>query len=511
MKLSLGLLAFALSAPGFAQATQDELPQSAPDLNQLIDQWQSAHGPNWHVAADSGTQHAEMLFGGSAAAVVQPSLSDDNQWFNLTRFRVDESVSMLGAKGGQLLNERVTFLPLGLANGTDKLTVRLTQEVAGIPVENAKINALYSMQGTLLSLHNTTSPFTDGMNTTPTISAETAVRTATNLFRREIGLNELDVSEAELFIAQVERDGVRLPFLAYKVSVHRELDGFDPLGYGYVIDAHTGQLLRRDQEIHYVDVTGTVKSLATPGSAADSNTNPEVPINMSYIRLTSSAGTVFTDRDGNFNFAGVDTPLDITVTYRGPFNRSFNNTGADYSVTFPAVPANSPTDLLMNPAPSNPVTAQANAYQHVGVTGDMIRDTNPADTTADFLATSNVNLSNTCNAFFNGSSINYFSAGGGCANTAFSTVVAHEYGHWLNVLYGTGNGSDGMGEGNADVFAMYTYDTPLVGEGFFNGGGNIRDGLNTRQYCGNGNGGCYGSVHADGEVWMGAAWKAAAT
>jgi len=28
-----------------------------------------------------------------------------------------------------------------------------------------------------------------------------------------------------------------------------------------------------------------------------------------------------------------------------------------------------------------------------------------------------------------------------------------------------------------------------------------------RQFCGDTHGGCYGEVHADGEVWMGAAWK----
>ena len=80
-------------------------------------------------------------------------------------------------------------------------------------------------------------------------------------------------------------------------------------------------------------------------------------------------------------------------------------------------------------------------------------------------------------------------------------------GHWLNVRYGTGNGSDGMGEGNADVFAMYLYDTPIVGEGFFTSGGAIRNGLNNRQFCGDSNPGCFGQVHTDGQVWMGAAWK----
>lgn len=506
MKLSKGLLAFALAAPALAQNQQEQLPSEAPNLNQLINEWQGAHGDAWRMLPDARTQRAEMIYGGSAAPVVQPATSDNSAWFNLTRFWVEQTVSMHGAKSGELRNERVAYLPLGLANGTDKMTVRLNQEVNGVPVENASINALYNTQGALLSIHNTTSPYTEGLSTDPTLSADAAVREATRLFRREIGLNGLDISEAELFIAQIEREGMRLPKLAYKVSVHRELQGMDPLGYGYVIDAHTGALLRRDDEIHYFDVEGTVKSLATPGTQADHGGNPEVEIPMGYIRLTSSAGTTFADRNGNFSFPG-NSPLDITVTFDGTFNTVNNDAGADYSVTFNNVPANTPTDLVMNPNAQNLVTAQANSYEHIGQTRDMIKDTNPSDTTADFQAVSNANLAQTCNAFFNGGSVNYYQAGGGCNNTAFTTVVAHEYGHWLNVLYGTGNGSDGMGEGNADVFAMYTYDTPIVGEFFFTSGGAIRNGLGTRQFCGDNNSGCHGGVHANGEVWMGAAWK----
>jgi len=35
----------------------------------------------------------------------------------------------------------------------------------------------------------------------------------------------------------------------------------------------------------------------------------------------------------------------------------------------------------------------------------------------------------------------------------------------------------------------------------------LRDGRNTRPFCGDCCGRCYGEVHTDGEVWMGAAWK----
>ena len=506
MKLSQGLMAFALTSPVLAQTPQEELPQATPQLNELISTWQESHGEAWQVTTDRLTNRAELIYGGSAAPIVQPSTNSQTDWFNLTRFWVEETASMHGADSGDLVDAYVRFLPLGQVNTTDKMTVRLHQQVNGVPVEDACINALYSAEGALLSIHNTTSPFVRGMSTVATISPDAAVRTATRQFRRQIGLNGLEISDAELFIAQIDTEGVRMPHLAYKVSVHRELEGVTPLGYGYVIDAHTGAVIRRDEEVHFFDVEGTVQSLATPGTAADSASNPEVPRNMGYIRLTSSAGTVFADRDGNFNFPGVNTPLDVTATYFGSFNRVNNDNGAEYTETF-TVPANTPTTITMNPGAMNMVTSQANGYVGIGEVRDFIVDTNPSDTTADFQAVSNVNQDSSCNAFFNGTSVNYFLPGGGCANTAFSTVVYHEYGHWLNVLYGTGNGADGMGEGNADVFALYVGGDNLVGEGFFTNGGAIRNGNNTRQFCGDDNGGCHGGVHANGEVWMGAAWK----
>ena len=64
-----------------------------------------------------------------------------------------------------------------------------------------------------------------------------------------------------------------------------------------------------------------------------------------------------------------------------------------------------------------------------------------------------------------------------------------------------------MGEGNADVWAMYVYDEPIVGMDFAGPGNHIRDGRNTMAFCGDSNPGCYNGVHANGLPWMGVAWK----
>lgn len=502
--LSLAAAA-ALLAPICAQEAGEEsgLRQNKNVISQLQD-WQAAHGHSWNVHMDASTGFVEMLYGGGALPPFAPDTETESDWFTLARHWVTGAGEMLGVSEAELVDERFVYLPMGMANGTDKITVRLRQVVNGLPVENGVINALFDTKGRLLSLHSTASPFTDDLPLAPAFGGRSAIRTAIDAFESGEGVVAVDVGVPVMLYAQVDRGAGRQAFLAYQVTV-KNLEV--PAAKKYTISAADGSVLRVDEEIHYFDVTGTIKANATPGTEADHSGNPPTDLVMPYINVQSSAGTVQTDRDGNFVIAGVNTPVDITVTYNGTFNNVNNQAGSDYSITFPNVQPNQANTLLMNPNPGELRTAQANAYLHINVVRDYIRDTIPSDNTADFKATSNANINSSCNAYFDGGSVNYYTSGGGCNNTAFSSVVAHELGHWLNVRYGTGNGSDGMGEGNADVFSMYTYDDPVVGRFFTTGGGFVRTGTNTRQFCGDNNSGCHGGVHANGEVWMGAAWK----
>ena len=75
-----------------------------------------------------------------------------------------------------------------------------------------------------------------------------------------------------------------------------------------------------------------------------------------------------------------------------------------------------------------------------------------------------VNVASTCNAFWNGTGLVFFAAGGGCVNTAtVPDVVYHEYGHGNNdKIYqqdGRPNGmvNGALHEGMADVCATFTW------------------------------------------------------
>jgi len=197
--------------------------------------------------------------------------------------------------------------------------------------------------------------------------------------------------------------------------------------------------------------------------------------------------------------------LQCTFTYVGTFNDVRNMAGPAYS--FSTTLSGTGNSVLLNPSDDAHTTSQANVFIGVNDMRDWIRSVNPLDATADFVHVANCNLNSSCNAYFNQVSINFYVQAGGCPATSYSTVIAHEDGHWLNVLYGIGNNSDGMGEGSADAFALHLYNDRYIAQDFFGPGMHLRDGENLRQFCGDCCSACYGGYHNDGEVFMGANWK----
>ncbi|MBL8860779.1 MAG: PepSY domain-containing protein [Planctomycetes bacterium] len=495
--LSFPAVSAAHEAPPAAAASSARAPEGA--LERALAEWRARHGAAWRAHLDASTGRLEFLFGGSAAPSRAPAADEDFE--DLAREAVAATHALHGIASEELVLDAVRFLPLAQIGSTDKLAVRFVQRVGGLPVEAGTLSCVFDTRGRLVALQAQGVPEARRIELQPSLPPERARALAAAAFGRDEGELASSVSGATLTITRA-RGGA----LAWRVEVRSELEGAMPVGRAYWIDAHDGDVLDSHATVHQLEVRGTVRALVSPGLQPDTAANPEVATPMRHVRVSSSAGTVTTDAAGQFSFPGVNNSLQVTVGFAGPFNNVQNVAGAEYTLTA-TLPANQDNVLTMNPSSAAQVTAQGNAFHHVNLLRDWIRSIVPTDATADFVMNANVNLSQTCNAYFDGGSTNYFLSGGGCVNTAYSTVVAHENGHWLNVRYGTGNGMDGMGEGNADVFAMYLYDTPVVGQGFCGTNCHIRTGLNTRQFCGDLSPSCYGQVHADGEVWMGAAWK----
>ena len=92
----------------------------------------------------------------------------------------------------------------------------------------------------------------------------------------------------------------------------------------------------------------------------------------------------------------------------------------------------------------------------------------PTNTWLTSQLTVNVNINQTCNAYWNGSTINFFRSGGGCGNTGeIAGVSLHEFGHGLDTNDGNGFSPDnGTGETYGDFTAALPTHTSCVGNGF---------------------------------------------
>ncbi len=518
--LSAFLVSALLTSAAAAQVSAE--PGDAPifpgfNPGESVRTFLQANGPSWQVRWSQESGVPRMIFGGNLPLVPANAISDE-ALVAASRAFVNEMAPALGYDADTLVLDRVKFLPLSRAGGTDKYVVKFQQITAGVPTHGGFVNALFSADGRLLGLDNQALPHVAQIALDPTIGQGDAARAASAAFAQETGLAAVTVEPLgyALYPAKPDaRKNIVRATPAYEFKLAADFDptsGNVPVIRKYAIAARGAPaVLSSLSLVHQADLTGTVKGLAqaallpngTPAIGGDS----PVLQNIKDVRLVASGeANQYSAADGTFAFPNVAASKLVTASFNGLYSRVDNNSGSETSVALTLVPGVGQT-FTLNAVPGEQATAEINAHVSVEKMRDFVKALDPGENKFDFQVVSNVNIGSTCNAFYDGGSINFYLAGGGCPNTSYSTVVWHEEGHWANDLYSSGNGSDGFGEGNADNWAMYIADNPVVAQNFFGLGSFIRTGDNTNPFCGDDSPGCYGEVHADGEPLMGASWK----
>ncbi|MFQ5429576.1 MAG: hypothetical protein ACE5E1_04620 [Phycisphaerae bacterium] len=284
-------------------------------------------------------------------------------------------------------------------------------------------------------------------------------------------------------------------------------DNAGPNGIGdqkwrFVTDLKTGAILYRENLILQVDVVGNVSAMASPDYRADACIT-ETAMAMPYARVSIGGTTVFADANGDFVIPnGGSGQVTVTSEVRGQWFNVNNQSGVD-TVLNPTVTPPGPLNILHNQGNAEFTTAEVNGYIQANVVRDVTLASNPSyPTIANQLDWPvNVNIADVCNAFYDGASINFFTAGGGCNNTGFGDVVHHEYGHHLVAVAGSGQGQ--YGEGMGDVMGILITGRSQLGVGFQSCAGGIRDANNTMQYPCSDPG---GDPHPCGQLISGCVW-----
>lgn len=404
----------------------------------------------------------------------------------------------LGAGVPELVVHRVNDISFGKFTG-----YAFTQAMDGVPVEFAGARVLVhnGLNRVVLVTSRLASRPAHGFRP-DRVSASSAVL-AVRAMPEHAGLTDWTAPELVVFAGAdaINGEAVR----AWKFTgdnldlAHRERRTF-------YVDLATGDVVHVHEEIRHTDVTGQVNGKGTPGTNPDSATNPPVVMAMPEIRVAiTGGGSAYTSRAGAYTIAHGGTSAVTVTTSVGPSSGAGrwvhvdNVAGSEMSLSQSVTPPG-PANFEFNSAPSELTTAQVNAFIHTNEIHNYIKDRAPTWTYFDTSFRANVNISSTCNAYYDGGSINFYRSGGGCPNTAYTSVVAHEYGHHVCSDIYPPQGA--FGEGYGDLCGMLIYDDPIVGRDFFGPGSHLRDADNANmQYP------CGGPIHTCGMVLSGAWWE----
>jgi hypothetical protein len=230
------------------------------------------------------------------------------------------------------------------------------------------------------------------------------------------------------------------------------------------IDAHTGEVVLFRDANEYGSVTGGIY----PNSYLDTEVVRPLP----WITVTNST-TKYTDLGGNYSYAGGTASCALT----GKYVKAVDSCGSSSLST-----TASPGDLAFSKSTGTDCTtpgvggagnthAARSTYYHLTHWKVKAQAWLPSNTWLTGQLTDNVNLNQTCNAYWNGSSVNFFKSGGGCANTGeLPTVFLHEVGHGLDSNDGGPSADMGTGETYGDTNAFLMTHDSCIGTGFFTDG-----------------------------------------
>ncbi len=222
------------------------------------------------------------------------------------------------------------------------------------------------------------------------------------------------------------------------------------------VDAGTGELLE------FVDINeyGT----ATGGTYRSDRPATAVVLPLPFADVASGVYT---------NSAGIFSGTTGTTTLSGQYVRVVDSCGsisksADASGAI-ALGTSGGTDCTTpgSGGAGNTHAARTQFYM-LNRAKEVARGWLPSNSWLSAQLRANTNLNQTCNAYWNGSTVNFFRSGSGCANTGeLPGVSLHEYGHGLDSNDGSGSSPDnGTGETYGDWTAALATHSSCIGNGF---------------------------------------------
>ena len=343
--------------------------------------------------------------------------------------------------------------------------------LGGVPVESARV--VFSVNnGNLVAVGSENLPMPGSRMPRVAVSALEARRTVETYVGGLRG-DELWVDAGSFHLLPANRVDLRFDG-GYEPGRGRELAGVWQFTFrraGEVgtfrarVDVESGELLEFLDVNEYGSVTGgTYQQDRVSGSTPATERVLPMPFaNYATGSYSNSAG-IFTGTSGTTTLSGQYVGISDSC---GSISKAGDASGNI------ALGSSTGTDCT-TPGSGGAGNTHASRTQYYNVTRakEVGRGWLPSNSWLNAKLTVNVNLNQTCNAYWNGSTLNFFRSGGGCNNTGESPGVSlHEWGHGLDTNDGGGSSPDnGTGETYGDFSAALATHASCIGNGFLQSG-----------------------------------------
>lgn len=453
---------------------------------------------SWTAIYDVDTDVPLRLWGPSeltAGSVATPAIAEA-----AARAFLAQHITTL-APGSQLSD--FTVLANALTGGSDVRTVIFQQHAGGIPVHEAVVSISFKRDRLVLAgstaMPNVRVATSAARVPAPALGVRTISWLAQAGFDVQVETASALVAAPRVIIPTVRPRGTAGPNIVYQLAdtvAVREKAG--PGRWQVWLDAATGAPIARSSKVQYA----TGKVLFNVPQRHPASTRVALPA--AFATHTIDGVNVTALADGSVTWTG-NAAGSVALKTTGTFTRTTS------AVTF--------TGETQSLAPNGTVTwnrstsetddAVLSGFVHAGIVRAWAQE--HLDPNLPWLAERldvNVNQNDTCNAFYDGNSINFFRRSQQCENTGrLADVVYHEFGHGLHDHanpMGITDASRSLSEGVSDFLsALITHDNGL-GRGFFLNNEPLRnlDPVGSEKHWPED----AGEVHAEGEIIGGTLW-----
>lgn len=537
-------------AAGAATMPLQDLTPSAP-LRLAWESFGAAHGGGWRIVLDRRSGAPLLVQGPGIPWLAGSGNSLDSLERSLRGFVAANRALLIAGDAELVLDRR--------ASGQvtpETWIVEFERKIGGVPVQGDRYRFTIG-HGKLISF-GATRWGAIGAGTVPSLSAGDAYRD----LAAYMGIGAADVvrtvETGRLVLLPLPADqspsagvagalvanapytgpvgaGIRSA-LAWRMALRIEGDSGTWVGLVEADGPTAGRILALFDDDHYAQVKGGVYTVSDDQICPSGCEQAGYPMPFADLSVGGSPQTANTMGLFDCSPGGATA----TTTLAGPYARINDSCGA----VSESVSCDNDLDLRTSAgadctvpsgsSPGNTHAARTDFYV-VNRLAEHGRAWLPSNTWLTQQLTTNVNISATCNAYWNGVSLNMYLSGGGCNNTGeIAGVVQHEWGHGLD--NNDGGGYDNPTEAYADITALMANHASCIGRGFYQsqqcgGYGNaclnctgIRDqDWNQRQdhtpstpagfvqsHCGGGSGPCGAEQHCEAYVSAEAMWDLAA-